>query len=900
MPPLRAEEIGPPWARAWDAVSRQAYRNGADTDWDGLNDDEEAIGLVLWGAAGSADQGWVSGPGVSEIAEWNWSGIDDDVQPVELPFAFLWGTQSWTSIWVGVNGTLGFERGQSSPVPRPLPAASAGPYPFFGVFWQQLYLDPAAGGRVWTWAPETGRFVICWENLWLSNAVNSRISFQAELRRDGSMIWRYRDLNDGRGGVASAVLGAQRDDRGWWCVSDSLAPGAALLLVPLTGVSATNADSDGDGVADGVEFFYAHRPGSLPEQRLDPARPDNPGDCDRDGLDVTAEYLYGRLDPFYWDSDGDMLGDGYEVASRLLAYDATGIHGLQGDGDGDGISNLKERLHRCQPRLADSDGDGRRDPFEIAIGANPAGAGAVASSAWLAPVNVVLGDPGLDGATEAYEMRLDAVSGDTRSFTFQNSAYGVVQTQTLWLAIGATYRVSLNHLGSVRAANGFADPDYEARIEGVDGTVLDSDDPAALLGRHLASGSVPPGVARIDTNRQATLWIQSRMLPDGTIPVADPRLTPEMSAWSAGRAGTVGALPADQLAAPGVLVLPNAFAVGAITPARLRVHALGGVAGVTRWLRFSDPSRITLQRSGGAATVPTDVVQVEGDIAVNADYDIRMQGNWAAGTQVRVDYLLRNTAGQILAIKSARLLGPVIFAVGDSMTYGVRRRRDGTMETPNWGNPWLSYPSPSSWNGYYGLWNDPDFQGIRGFLLGDLTAAVPWIGHDANGHGPNHCGYSGSRTYDINETMANTARTYPRAGLLVNPSHTIVLYWIGLNDTSRSDSATEIFNRWKMGIDQIMQLRAGRGRTLIVGVTLPRIRSDYSGYSRDRQTKQDAVNAMIRGYQLSAPHARYVVADIESVPHDSNDDGLHFMATGYRSVEMIVRQAIINGLVAGP
>ena len=38
-------------------VGRQAYRNGADTDWDGLNDDVEAIGLVLWGAAGSADQG---------------------------------------------------------------------------------------------------------------------------------------------------------------------------------------------------------------------------------------------------------------------------------------------------------------------------------------------------------------------------------------------------------------------------------------------------------------------------------------------------------------------------------------------------------------------------------------------------------------------------------------------------------------------------------------------------------------------------------------------------------------------------------------------------------------------------------------------------------------------------
>jgi hypothetical protein len=87
---------------------------------------------------------------------------------------------------------------------------------------------------------------------------------------------------------------------------------------------------------------------------------------------------------------------------------------------------------------------------------------------------------------------------------------------------------------------------------------------------------------------------------------------------------------------------------------------------------------------------------------------------------------------------------------------------------------------------------------------------------------------------------------------------------------------------------------------LIVGVTLPRIRSDYAGYSSSRQAKQDSVNAKIRAYQLTASHARYVVANIESVPHDSNDDGLHYMATGYGRVEDIVHAAIVNGLKAGP
>jgi hypothetical protein len=51
---------------------------------------------------------------------------------------------------------------------------------------------------------------------------------------------------------------------------------------------------------------------------------------------------------------------------------------------------------------------------------------------------------------------------------------------------------------------------------------------------------------------------------------------------------------------------------------------------------------------------------------------------------------------------------------------------------------------------------------------------------------------------------------------------------------------------------------------------------------------------------ISAPHACYVVADAEFVPHDSNDDGLHFMATGYERVEQIIRQALLTGLQRQP
>ncbi|MGI6497200.1 MAG: hypothetical protein ACOX5G_14215 [Kiritimatiellia bacterium] len=903
---LPAEEIhGPPWARSWDDISRQVYLNGTDTDWDGLADDEEAVGLVLWGATGDADREWVADPGTGGIAEWNWCGVDDDVQPVALPFAFPWGDRSWTSIWVGVNGTLGFERGQPSPAPRPLPATSSGPYPFLGVFWQQLYLEPAAGGRVWTGAPADDRFVIGWENLRLSNAVNSRISFQAELRRDGSMIWRYRDLEDGQGGVAAGTLGAQRDKRGWWCFSDKLAPGAALLLVPLHGVSPANADSDGDGIPDGVEFFYAHRPGSLPEHRLDPATPDNPGDVDRDGLDVMTEFLYGRLDPFYWDSDGDMLGDGYEVAARLLAYDATGIHGLEGDGDGDGLPNLAERLHRSRPRLADSDGDGWSDACEIARGANPIGDGGVASQNLLAPVNFVLGDPGLDGATEAYEMHIEAISGDTRSFTFQNTAYGVVQTQTLSLVIGARYRVSLGHLGSVRAANGFADPDYEARVEGAGGTALAIEDPQDLLGTHVSGALVPPGIAPLDTSRTATIWIQSRVLPDGTTPVIDPALATSVDAWAAGRGAGVAEVPRAQLADPGVLVLPSytaAFA-GTVPPAKLRFHGIGNMPGLTRHARFSAPARLRykLPGMGGFAAPAGSEIALPGASDAAVDMELLVQGAWPAGTSVTVDYVLRGASGNVVAVQNrVRLIGLAVAAIGDSMTYGFRRRRDGTEETPRWNSPWLSYPAPQEWDRLYGNWNDIAFQGYRGYLRSDLTTAIPWVGHPANGHGPDHCGYPGSRPGHINGMLDEPTRPYPVKAVTTEPAELVVLYFIGINDLSRNRSANEIYADWKIGLDKILALRAGRGRTLVVAMTLTRIRSDYANYTTARDRQLRAFNNLVRAHTVNNPHTRFIVADIENVPHDSDDDGLHYMAPGYRRIEEIVRQAIFQGLRIAP
>jgi len=898
-----AREMGPAQARVWDPFTRQAYLSGADGDWDGINDSEERLGKILWGEVTGDDALWCDGGGVETVvAAWTVSGIDDDVQSVALPFAFPLKSQSWSQAWIGVNGTLGLGGAQPLLQAQSLPTPALGTNPFFGVFWDQLHLEPAAGARVWTYSPGVGRFVVCWEHLQLGGQAASSISFQAELRQDGEMLWRYREIEPAGAAITNGVVGIQANDSGWWLPSEMLHADLTLWVVSIDGLSPDNPDSDGDGIIDGIELYY-YRPRAPGGRYLSPVISDNPGDFDRDGLDVEQEYLHGQLDPFYWDTDGDMLSDGYEVSTRLLANNAAGIHGLFGDADGDGLSNYEERLHRSQPRLADSDGDGRNDAMEVAMGSNPIGPGGVPSSAWLAPVSFILGDPGLDGKTEAYAMEIDALSGDTRGFTFQNTAYGVVQSQTLQLAIGGRYRLGLRHLGSVRSSEGVIDLDYVAGISPVDGTVISVTDSSGMLGQHLSTSLIPAGTEPFDTNRFATVWVQSRVLPDGSTPIVDPVLKPRLSAWAAGRHSTAASISVAELSDPGVLVLPNyGVVMGSVLPAKIRLHGLNVASGCTRWLRFSSPSRVSYKflRVGGTFSPGVAEMRVYGSLTADVDIELQANGAWPIGTTVDVEYVIKNEGGQIIIARDdVRLIGQVIAALGDSLTYGFRRRFDGTHETPSWASPWLVYPSEAAWWNFSGTWSDLAYQGSRGYLRRDLTVSVPWAGHPANGHGPDHCGYSGARTSDIINTLADTTRVYPRSAIQAGPSDLVVLYFIGINDIIGNRNAATVYSNWMQGVNSILAQRAGHGRTLVVGVTLPKMGSDYFGYTSKRQSELIAFNAKVRAHHLTGPdalHARYVVADVENVPHDSDDDGLHFLSGGYERIEQVLRQAILNGL----
>lgn len=115
-------------------------------------------------------------------------------------------------------------------------------------------------------------------------------------------------------------------------------------------------DTDGDGLADGIENRYVF---------LDPnTAGDSKRDFDGDGLDNATEYaLKTALDRA--DTDGDGLADGTEVNRYKTSP-------LKPDTDNDGLKDAEE-LGRTgtDPTLADTDGDRMPDGYELLEGTDP-------------------------------------------------------------------------------------------------------------------------------------------------------------------------------------------------------------------------------------------------------------------------------------------------------------------------------------------------------------------------------------------------------------------------------------------------------------------------------------------------------------------------------------------------
>jgi len=158
---------------------------------------------------------------------------------------------------------------------------------------------------------------------------------------------------------------------------DSLSNAQELAL----GTDPNAADSDGDGVDDGVEVGANYPAVSA--------------------IDTDGDAIIDALESSVLDADGDGVNDQADPANN----DACNPDSTIGvcDADGDGLTNAQEALAGTNPNVADSDGDGVLDGAEV--GADPA-----------SPI-----DTDGDGIIDALESNLIDSDGDNLSDALESN-----------------------------------------------------------------------------------------------------------------------------------------------------------------------------------------------------------------------------------------------------------------------------------------------------------------------------------------------------------------------------------------------------------------------------------------------------------------------------------------------
>ena len=338
--------------------------NLADTDNDGLSDGKEVVCVSF-----ANPLPWLEVSILTNMTEaiTNASGC---VVSWDLPSPILVQRETVTNITINTRGVVclnraGYSHPNSSHSPYNLETESVDKNAFvvvaYGGYLNLYDEDQASAVKIGTAEYDgTGYIVVEYDNMYQDRPsyTTNAISFQVIIPtgRVDRITVNYADVVGTYMDGLNAIIGCQSfgvDDRVSYCRYEQgkIYDGMSMAFVVGYGSDLLVADTDNDGISDGVEVnTYGSNPKSV--------------DTDTDGLPDAQEAALGTSlnNP---DSDGDGLLDGWEISNSLNPISAVGNDGADGDIDNDTLTNIQEQETGSNPRNADSDGDGLSDSAEF-------------------------------------------------------------------------------------------------------------------------------------------------------------------------------------------------------------------------------------------------------------------------------------------------------------------------------------------------------------------------------------------------------------------------------------------------------------------------------------------------------------------------------------------------------
>ncbi len=130
--------------------------------------------------------------------------LSDDAYSVQnLSFNFPFYENSYNTVEVVSNGYLRFTNYSTTyPSNGAIPSTSSPNNAIYG-FWDDL--NPAAGGNIYVYKTND-RFVVEFNNIQRYNDASTRVTFQIELRKNGTIYFRYKSMT---GTLNSATIGIE-------------------------------------------------------------------------------------------------------------------------------------------------------------------------------------------------------------------------------------------------------------------------------------------------------------------------------------------------------------------------------------------------------------------------------------------------------------------------------------------------------------------------------------------------------------------------------------------------------------------------------------------------------------------------------------------------------------------